>query len=504
MVNHYAELAQRGWVNTLVIGTELERLTGEVDERPWRELIASARDRFSGAITYATTAIGDAGRVTFWDALDCIGLNLYPPLSHGGADLPSHEALCEAWTPHVSAVRELHERWELPVLVTEIGYRSATRALQEPSDWHSADGADDARQAAAYEAAYTVLSAQPWVTGVYWWDWPADLERVLDDATGYTPYGKPALDVARRWNRRLASSRQRPAALPRVSVVVPVRNGAATIEACVDALVRQTYPSELTEIVAVDNASTDGTAQILRGLRVRYLYEPRIGRSHARNRGIRDCTGDVIALIDADCVPETEWLARLIARFDSDEVSGVAGEIVSFPARTAAQRYADARFPSWQSEVLGLEEPFALTANVALRARVFDQIGTFDPAFVTAEDVDLGWRFFAAGLKMNYAPTAIVAHRLRPTARELFRQHAGYGYGRAILRERYRLRRGYALPNGDQISTAARGLLSRRAPAENPGGRAFLLYDLGVMLSVRAGALKRELARLLSRQAGVP
>ncbi len=504
MIQHYAELAERAGASTFAVGTELERLTRAAYEEHWRELIAGVRARFSGTLIYVTNELDDLDRVRFWDALDCIGLSLYPTLAPENAPTPTGAALRQAWTGPLSAVRAVRDRWKLPVLVAEIGFRSSTGGLYHPWDWERSDQPDPSRQAAAYEASYEILSAEESITGIYWWDWPADLARAADDPTSYTAYGKPAGEVARRWNRRLAGSAARTRARPpMVSVVVPVRNGAATIAECLGALLDQTYPSDRVEIIAVDNASTDRTAQLIRRLPVRYVYEPLIGRSHARNRGIESSRGEVVAFTDDDCVADRGWLVALIARFDSDEVSSVAGEIESFAPQTAAQRYAQAHYPSHQSVVLALDEPFAITANVAFRRDVFARIGVFDPAFVTAEDVDFGWRFFAAGLKMAYAPAATVAHRTRPNAWQLFRQQAGYGYGRAILRERYGLRRGYALPRNQHIREAADRVLKLGFRPSNADARALALYDLGVMLSLRAGELRRDLGQGLARRTSV-
>lgn len=504
MIQHYAELAEFAGASTFVVGTELERLTRGVDEERWRELIAGARARFSGTLTYSTNELHELDRVGFWDALDCIGLSLYPTLAPKDAPTPPGAALRQAWTGPLSAVRALRDRWRLPVLIAEIGFRSSMGGLYQPWDWEHSDQPDPSRQAVAYEASYEILSAEESITGIYWWDWPADLARAADDPTSYTAYGKPAGEMARSWNRRLAGSAARTRALsPLASVVVPVRNGAATIAGCLEALLDQTYPSDRVEIIAVDNASTDHTAQLIRRLPVRYVYEPRTGRSHARNRGIEASCGEVLAFTDADCVADRSWLVALIAGFDSDEVSGVAGEIESFAPQTAAQRYAHAYYPSHQSVVLALDEPFAITANVAFRRNVFARIGGFDPAFVTAEDVDFGWRFFAAGLKMAYAPAATVAHRTPPNAWQLFRKQAEYGYGRAILRERYGLRRGYALPSNQDIREAADRVLKLGFRTLNADAGALALYDLGVMLSLRAGELRRDLGQGLARRAPV-
>ena len=127
--------------------------------------------------------------------------------------------------------------------------------------------------------------------------------------------------------------------LPAVTVIVPVCNGERTIEACVAPVLRCDYPESLREVVVVDNASTDRTADIVRTFPVGYVHEPKRGRSYARNRGIHVSEGPILAFTDADCVVAESWLRELVGAFDDDAVSAVAGEILPDQPRTPGQRY---------------------------------------------------------------------------------------------------------------------------------------------------------------------
>jgi O-antigen biosynthesis protein len=277
--------------------------------------------------------------------------------------------------------------------------------------------------------------------------------------------------------------------------VVPVRNGEATIAACLQALLGQHYPADRYEIVVVDNASTDGTKEIVACYPVSYVYEPNVGRAHARNRGIAESQCEIVAFVDADCIADGEWLRELAAAFEREPVSAVAGEILADRPTRAAQRFMAQREARWQSHVLALDRPFAITANVAFRREVFEHVGPFDPVFVTAEDVDFGWRFFATGFRMSYAPIATVSHQLRRTAWQLFRQQEGLGYGRVLLRERYRLAPDYGSPTREDLQEAA-GELLRGVRARSRGAdeqTAFAFYELLRLASLRTGALRREL-----------
>lgn len=228
--------------------------------------------------------------------------------------------------------------------------------------------------------------------------------------------------------------------VPFVSVIVPVRNGEAEIGDCITSLLRCGYPEERREIIVVDNASTDRTSEIIRTYPVRYAEEPRRGPSHARNRGVESSRGAILAFTDADCVVATGWIRELARGFEDAATFGVAGAIFSYPPSTPAQRYMARRKVCWQRA--GVESrwwPFAATGNVAFRRETFTRVGLFDPRFLRAQDKDFGRRFFSAGLKLVYCATAVVFHRHKRTAWELFRQHAGWGYGGGLLHTKYGL-----------------------------------------------------------------
>ena len=224
---------------------------------------------------------------------------------------------------------------------------------------------------------------------------------------------------------------------PFVSVVVPVLNGEETIGDCLSSLVRTDYPRERREIIVVDNGCTDGTAQIVENFSVRHLREGRRGVSHARNRGIVESRGDVLAFIDADCMVSTRWLQELVQPLSDDNVSATAGEIVAYPPTTPAQRYVARRKPYWQEWVARAPVPWFLLGNSAVRRGVFDQIGRFDPNLVGCNDIDFSFRFFAAGLRLEYRRTALVFHRHRATIGGLFTQQMRGGRGRALMCRRY-------------------------------------------------------------------
>lgn len=226
--------------------------------------------------------------------------------------------------------------------------------------------------------------------------------------------------------------------LPIVSVVVPVFNGARTIEDCITSIVQADYPPQLREIVIVDNASTDPTPRLVARFPVACVTELERGPAPARNRGICASSGDIVAFTDADCVVARDWLRELVAAFeDDDRVMAVAGECVAYPPTTPAQRYMMDRVPCMQRAALSAVRPYFATGNVAFRREAFARVGLFDPRFITGEDQDFAWRFLRAGLTFRYAARSVVFHQHRRNARELFMQQLGWGRGAVLLRRHH-------------------------------------------------------------------
>lgn len=110
---------------------------------------------------------------------------------------------------------------------------------------------------------------------------------------------------------------------PTVSVVIPVRDDAAELRACLDRLARQSLTPF--EVVVVDNGSLDDSAAVARAAGARVVTEPRPGIPHAAATGYDAARGEVIARLDADSRPGPDWVAQVAAAFVEDDVDAVTG-----------------------------------------------------------------------------------------------------------------------------------------------------------------------------------
>ena len=191
---HYAFLAQDAGMDAFCIGNELQGTTQR--EQEWRDLISEVRDVYDGVLTYGAHA-DEVWRIQFWDALDLIGVSAYfeltPKLSPTPADLVA------AWTPIATRLGRLSAEWQRPVLFTEIGYRSVDFAARHPWKFEDTTPVNLQLQADAYAAFFEAVWSEPWLAGVYWWKWRSSLADGGPDDDDYTPRGKPAEEVLRRY-----------------------------------------------------------------------------------------------------------------------------------------------------------------------------------------------------------------------------------------------------------------------------------------------------------------
>jgi len=191
---HYAELGAAQDIEQFCVGTELPGTTHRSDQ--WRELVDGVRERFPGSLTYASNP-GEELVIDWWDALDFIGVDAYYSLS--GAKETTAGGLREGWRPHLHVLSTLAHRWAKPIILTEIGYRSLDGAGQDPANHVVLGVVDRQEQADCYQAAFETLYDQPWLAGMYWWEWHVNPFAGGACDTDYTPHHKPAENVLRSW-----------------------------------------------------------------------------------------------------------------------------------------------------------------------------------------------------------------------------------------------------------------------------------------------------------------
>lgn len=229
-----------------------------------------------------------------------------------------------------------------------------------------------------------------------------------------------------------------PSVAPRVSVIICTYNGSATLRACLEGVLSLRYPNF--EVIVVSDGSTDGSGEIAREYEaVNVIETAQNGLAAARNTGMEAATGEILAYIDDDAVPDPDWLAHITAALDGDSFAAAGGPNVLPPgAGTVAQCVANA--PGGPTHVLvsDREAEHIPGCNMAIRKTALEQIGGFDPRFRAAgDDVDVCWRLLDAERRIAFSPGAVVWHHRRGTVTGYLRQQRGYGRAEALLERKH-------------------------------------------------------------------
>lgn len=225
-----------------------------------------------------------------------------------------------------------------------------------------------------------------------------------------------------------------PAAVPPLTTIVPVRDGGDDLGPLVARL------RELGEVIVVDDGSRDGSALRARAAGARVLANRGApGPAGARNTGLAQASTELVAFIDADCLPDSDWASGLAALLAEDPRLAVAAPRVrGLPGDDFIARYETGASPLDMGPDPSLVGPgrrvgFVPSAALVARRSALLEIGGFDEARRVGEDVDLVLRLLVGGWRIRYAPELQVAHRSRATLAGLARQRFAYAESASAL-----------------------------------------------------------------------
>ena len=245
---------------------------------------------------------------------------------------------------------------------------------------------------------------------------------------------------------------------PMVSVVIPTRDRPERAAEAVASVLQCDYPPDRFELILVDNRPDPGedsagaTAGSLADDRVRVLHEPISGGANARNTGLANARGEIVAFTDDDVVADRDWLMTIARGFDGEpNVGAVSGLVMPLEMETPAQVWFEgyARFSGRferHAYDLGpnrpLDDPLfpfdigvlGTGANMAFRTEALRAAGGLDPAFNTkalpnGTDVEALLRVMLRGWTVVHDPGAIVQHAHQREYHQLERRVYGYGLG---------------------------------------------------------------------------
>jgi O-antigen biosynthesis protein len=227
--------------------------------------------------------------------------------------------------------------------------------------------------------------------------------------------------------------------LPSLSIIVAAYNVQDTIESCLQSILALEYPPTKVEVIIVDNASTDQTAAILSrySRRLKILRETTRGSAAARNRGLFQAEGEVIAFTDADCIVDARWARGLVAPLQDARVGIVGGKILAKAPCNRIEEFGN-EIHDHQKAIEVYQPPYVCTGNWASRLSVLQEGGFFDERFLRSQDVDLSYRILQAGYSFCYVPGALVFHQNESTLAGLFHEGCVHGYYSVPLLKKHR------------------------------------------------------------------
>jgi glycosyltransferase involved in cell wall biosynthesis len=205
-----------------------------------------------------------------------------------------------------------------------------------------------------------------------------------------------------------------------ISVIIPHLNQEDHLRIGLEALHAQRDVTSTVEIIVVDNGSARLPETVCSAWPdVRLVSEPIPGPGPARNRGIREARGDVLAFIDADCRADPGWLAAIETAFADGQTRIIGGDVrvgYAHPSRPTFLEPYESIYSYRNNKHIA--EGYSGTGNLATLPSVVAEVGPF-AGIEVAEDRDWGLRAGAAGYAIRYVPEMIVFHPARKTFAEL-------------------------------------------------------------------------------------
>lgn len=219
----------------------------------------------------------------------------------------------------------------------------------------------------------------------------------------------------------------------RVSVLLPFRNAATTLDAAIASIAAQTLGEW--ELILIDNASNDSSRSVARAwsekdLRITLVEEASVGIAHALNTGLQHARGSYIARMDADDISHPERLAKQVAFLDAHPQVGVIGTRTRFET-TVEKSSGMAWFVQWQNTIVSpsdhyvkrfVDAPLA-HPTVLFRSELVDQYGGYDTGPLP-EDHELWLRWMHNGVRFAKLPEELLTWYDHP--QRLSRTHANY------------------------------------------------------------------------------
>ena len=202
----------------------------------------------------------------------------------------------------------------------------------------------------------------------------------------------------------------------KISVMIPVYNGGEKITSCIESVLNQTIKDY--EIVIVDNNSTDNTEQVIKkyaskNKKIKYVFESKKGRGSARNTGVKNCSGEIIVMTDADCIVPNNWLEMITEPITEESEIAVMGFEYNLNKGFWSENTQKADEEFYKNISDGNYIKTIDTKNFAIKKNVFDK-ENFNTNISTSEDLEF-YLSIKDNVKIRYLPNIKVGHAHKNT-----------------------------------------------------------------------------------------
>lgn len=216
--------------------------------------------------------------------------------------------------------------------------------------------------------------------------------------------------------------------MEKVSLYIPCFNASNTIEKTLNGVLQQTYPID--EIIIVDDGSSDNTIEITSKYNVRIIrHKENKGLASARNTGVLNSKNEYIASLDSDCIPDTDWLEKLMEDLSRDTVAGTGGRLVEVNVNTIADQWRAAHLAqNWGNKTV-INPRYLYGNNILFKKNTLTEVGLYNPKYKTnSEDYDISRRLIDKGYTLIYNPKARVKHIRTDTISSAMNTYCKYYY----------------------------------------------------------------------------
>jgi len=220
-----------------------------------------------------------------------------------------------------------------------------------------------------------------------------------------------------------------------VSVIVPAYNCEKTISQTLKGILAQNYSGPF-EVIVVDDGSSDATATVVKSFeQIKYIRQENRGPASARNRGLKESSGETVFFTDSDCVPEVDWISKAIVHFSKPETAVVAGSYGIINAKNLLARCIHKEIIFRHERRMPAFPKSFGSYNFCARKKILEAVGGFNEEYPLAsgEDNDLSYKISKHGYKIYFEKNSRVHHRYpQQLLRYLVGQHR-HGFWRVKM-----------------------------------------------------------------------